>query len=174
LQETPHKLHLERSEVCAGMNGIQGEALYAVLMRTRKLCHSVYQHQYHLVWGTKYRRKYLKGFVPIEFKKILLTLVKKYPTLYFVAINTDRDHVHLQVEIAPDTSVAKVVQRLKWHTSIRLKKKFPFIAKMYLENSIWSVGYFSSTIGLNEEQVKKYIQYQGRQEIPRQTRLGFS
>lgn len=142
-------------------------------MRTRKLNHSVFQHQYHLVWGTKYRRKYLKDHISIEFKKIVFSLVKKYPTLYFVAINTDKDHVHIQVEIPPDTSVSKVVQKIKWHTSIQLKKKYPFIKKMYLENSIWSVGYFSSTLGLNEEQVKKYILYQGRQERPRQIRLKF-
>ena len=33
---------------------------------------------------------------------------------------------------------------------------------MYIDGSIWSVGYFVSTIGLNEEAIKKYIANQGK------------
>jgi len=143
-------------------------------MRTQKLNHSVYQHQYHIVWGTKYRRKYLKEYVETEFRKLLFNLVKKYPTLYIHAMKTDHDHVHLQIEVSPDISVAKAIQRIKSYTSLRLKKKFPFIRKIYLDSGIWSVGYFSSTVGLNEEQVKKYISYQGRKDFPKQTKLKFS
>ena len=106
-----------------------------------------------------------------EFIEILHGLTKKYPTLFFHAINTDKDHVHIQVEFDSDTSSSRVVQILKWHTSIRLKKKFPFIRKMYLSGSIWSVGYFSSTVGLNEKIIKQYIQYQGRLDKPSKPKL---
>ena len=41
---------------------------------------------------------------------------------------------------------------------------------MYIEGNIWSVGYFSSTIGLNEEQVKKYIEKQGKKDFPKTQR----
>jgi len=143
-------------------------------MRTQKLNHSIYQHQYHIVWGTKYRRKYLKEYVETEFRKVLFSLVKKYPTLYIHAVKTDEDHVHLQVEIPPDISVSSVVQRIKTHTSFSLKRKFPFIRKIYLDSGIWSVGYFSSTVGLNEEAIKKYIANQGRQDFSKQYRLKFS
>ncbi len=140
-------------------------------MRTRKLNHSVYQHQFHIVWGTKFRRKFIKEYVKEEIEKVFYGLVKKYPTLYFHTINTDRDHIHIQVEIDPDTSISTLVKRLKWYTSIKLKKRFPFINKMYLGGSIWSVGYFSSTVGLNEEQIKKYIQYQGQLDLPKTANL---
>ena len=136
-------------------------------MKTRELAHSVYKHQYHLVWGTKYRRKYLKEYVKIEFEQILFSTVKDlYPTLYIESINTDQDHVHIQIEIPPNMAVSDVVKRLKWHSSLHLKKKFKFIKEMYIEGSIWSVGYFSSTIGINEETIKKYIEYQGNKEVP--------
>lgn len=79
-------------------------------------------------------------------------------------MNTDQDHVHLQLEIPPDVAVAEVVQHLKQDSSRRLIKRFPYIRKMYFENSIWAVGYFSSTIGLNEDQIKKYIEHQGKEE----------
>ena len=46
-----------------------------------------------------------------------------------------------------------------------LKKEFKFIREMYLDGSIWSVGYFVSTIGLNEEMIKRYIAQQGRKDL---------
>ena len=143
-------------------------------MRTRSLSHCTYQHQYHIVWGTKYRFKYLKPYVKEVFLELIFGLVKKYPQLHLHAINTDIDHVHLQIEIAPDISVSRVVKLIKGNTSIRLKQRFKFIREMYLDEGIWSVGYFSSTVGLNETQIKQYIQYQGRRDHSRQTRFKFS
>jgi len=100
--------------------------------------------------------------------------MKKYPTLALLKLNVDEDHLHLQIEIPPSISVAKVVQVLKSESSLRLKKKFKFIRRMYLDGSIWSVGYFSSTIGLNEEIIRRYIEYQGRKDLPKQVSFEFS
>lgn len=99
--------------------------------------------------------------------------MKKYPTLEIVNLNTDEDHIHLQIEISPDLSVAAVVRKLKSVSSLHLKKKFKFIREMYLDGSIWSVGYFSSTIGLNESQIQKYIAWQGKKDYPEQLGLEF-
>lgn len=141
-------------------------------MRIRRLNHSTYQHQYHIVWGTKYRRKILKPYVLTELKKILYATVKKYPTLWIVSMNTDEDHVHLQIEIAPNTAVSDAVSKLKSASSRFLRSKFKFIHQIYLEkDGIWSVGYFSSTVGLNETQVKQYIAWQGRKDKPQTARL---
>lgn len=138
-------------------------------MRIQSLNHSHYQHQYHIVWGTKYRRKFLKEYVkPVLIAAINQTL-EKYPTIFIEAINTDNDHVHIQIEIPPNIAVSSAVQAIKQGTSIVLRRKFKFINEMYLENSIWSVGYFSSTVGLNEAAIHKYIEYQGRRELPLQS-----
>jgi Transposase IS200 like len=59
--------------------------------------------------GTKYRRKFLKRYVLIELKKSLYATVKKYPTLWIVSMNTDDDHVHLQIEISPNVCVSDAV-----------------------------------------------------------------
>src|SRR3989344_4419865 len=150
------------------------EACYAVSMRIRALNHSTYQHHYHIVWGTKYRRKYLKDYVKPEVVRCFHEVVKKYPALYFHAINTDNDHIHLQIEIPPNISVAVVVQKLKIESSIHLKKKFKFIREMYIDGNIWSAGYFSSTLGLNENLIKRYILHQGKKDLPQHPRLGFS
>ena len=141
-------------------------------MRIQHLNHSTYQHQYHIIWSTKYRRKILKPYVLTELKKSLYATVKKYPTLWVMAMNTDEDHVHIQIEIAPNTTVSDVVGRLKSESSKHLRLRFKFIREIYIErDGIWSVGYFSSTVGLNETQVKKYIEWQGRKDVPQKSRL---
>lgn len=136
-------------------------------MRIRSLNHSTYQHQYHIVWGTRYRRKYLTPYVREELLRSMHQLFKKYPTLDLLAINSDVDHVHVQVEIPPNVEVSRVVQRMKIHTSKALKKRYAFIRRIYVDGSIWSVGYFSSTVGLNEGVIARYIAHQGARDLPR-------
>jgi len=143
-------------------------------MRTRSLNHSVYETQYHIVWGTRYRRKYLKEYTKEEFLESCFDVVRKHPTLYIHSINTDNDHVHLQIEIPPNLTIATVVQQLKIESSKRLKRKFKFIREMYLDGSIWSVGYYVSTIGLNEDKIRNYIAWQGKKDFAKTLRLGFS
>ena len=139
-------------------------------MQIKKLRHSTYQHQYHIVWGTKWRRKFLKEYVKADLLQSFYKTIHYYPTLHIVCVNVDNDHVHLQIEIPPDVSVSKAIQVLKQNSSVALKKKFLFIRRMYL-SGIWSVGYFSSTIGLNEEIIKKYIEEQGKEDLPKDVDL---
>ena len=140
-------------------------------MRIRSLNHSAYQLQYHIVWGTKYRRKFIIPAVKHELLKILYETVKKYPTLHIFTVNTNRDHVHLQLEAPPSITIASVVQKLKATSSLHLQKRFKFVREMYLEKEgIWSVGYFVSSIGLNEAQIKKYIEWQDTHDVPQTIR----
>ena len=140
-------------------------------MRVRSLNHSAYQLQYHIVWGTKYRRKYIIPAVKNEFLKSIYDTVKKYPTLHIFSANTDRDHIHIQLEAPPSVTIASVVQKLKANSSFYLRKRFKFIREMYLDKEgIWSVGYFVSSIGLNESQIRRYIEWQGKREVPQTIR----
>ena len=141
-------------------------------MMTRSLNHSTYELQYHIVWGTKYRRRWLKGYVKTELVAGLEAVAKKCPALHIVAVNTDEDHVHLQVEIPPSIAIADAVRELKASTSSRLKRRFGFIRRIYVgKDGIWSVGYFVSSLGLNEERIRKYIEWQGKQDLPQTATL---
>ena len=136
-------------------------------MRTQHLNHSTYQHQYHIVWGTRWRRKILKDYVNVELQCSLDETIKKYPALFLCAANANSDHVHIQIEISPDIAVSDAVRTLKTASSLHLRKKFKFIRDLYLEkDGIWSAGYFSSTVGLNEGQIRRYIEWQGKQDMP--------
>lgn len=129
-------------------------------MRIRHLEHSVYQVQYHIVWGTKYRRKVLKHYVRSELIKSLYKTQREYPDWYFHKINTGDDHVHLLMEIPPKYAISYVIQQLKARSGLHLKKHFSFIDRIFHRGAVWSTGYFVSTVGLNEEQIKKYIERQ--------------
>jgi len=134
-------------------------------MRIRQLVHSTYQVEYHLIWGTKYRRKILKDYVRTEIVGCLIKLQKQYPSWYIHTVNTDQDHIHLLVEFPPSFSISSVVQKIKVVSSLTLKRRFNFIKKIYLRGSVWSTGYYVSTVGLNEQTIKKYIANQGKQDL---------
>jgi putative transposase len=144
-------------------------------MRIRQLNHSVYQIRYHIVWGTKYRYKVLKPYVREKLVGFWFELLKtKYPTWYIHEINTGDDHVHIMIEIPPNERISDVVQKIKAYASIYLKKQFNFIAKIYDDGNVWSVGYFVSTVGLNEEQIRKYIQKQNQFDVGKDMTQEFS
>ena len=143
-------------------------------MRIRTLNHSTYQHQYHIVWGTRYHRQFLKEYTKAPLAVSIKQTLEKYPNLHLIKINVGGSHVHIQMEIPPNIAVCKAVQVLKQNSSMFLKKRFKFIDKMYLEGNIWSVGYFSSTIGINEEIIKHYIDEQSEEDISKPSKLEFS
>ena len=69
------------------------------------------------------------------------------------------------IVIPPKMSVGSVVRILKSNTSRRLKEKFPFLKKVYWgTDGVWSDGYFVSTVGINEQIIKNYIQNQGEED----------
>lgn len=86
--------------------------------------------------------------------------LNRHPDWYLYKINTGDDHVHLLLEFPPSNSVAAVIRELKSCTSNHLRKKFKYINEIYRHSGIWSVGYFVSTVGLNEDEIKRYIERQ--------------
>lgn len=104
----------------------------------------------------------------------MIKVQKRYPSWYIHSLNTDLDHVHLLIEVPPKYALSMVVQELKERTSKELKERFSFIRKVYSQKeSMWAVGYFVSTVGLNEETIKKYIERQNEDEIGRDVTAEF-
>jgi putative transposase len=134
-------------------------------MKYRKQNHYVYYCEYHMIFATKYRRKIFNEGI-FEYMKERLKQVKDhYPEIDILEINHDKDHIHMLVIIPPKFSVCQVVRILKSNTSRDLKKKFPFLKDVYWRtDEIWSDGYFVSTVGINEEVVKRYIENQGKED----------
>lgn len=135
-------------------------------MRLRKQSNAVYFCEYHLIFPTKYRRKIFNEGVFAYLGDILKRIKEYYLEVNILEVNHDQDHIHLLISIPPKIAVGKVVGIIKANTARVLREKFPYLKKAYWRNDgIWSDGYFVSTVGVNEEQVRKYIQKQGEEDF---------
>lgn len=122
---------------------------------------------------TKYRRKIFNQGIFAYFETKLDEIRKHYPLIDCHQVNHDADHIHLLISIPPTMTVGNAVKVIKINTAKALKQKFPFLKEVYWgTDSVWSNGYFVSTVGINEEVIKKYIEQQG-QEDSGQAKLAF-
>ena len=107
-----------------------------------------------------------------EYMKILMkTIERRHPEIEIYEVNTDEDHIHLLLSIAPKMAISRAVTILKTNTALMMTRKFPFLKNVYLEMKacIWSPGYFVSTVGLDEKTIKRYIELQGQEDSGRAT-----
>ena len=129
--------------------------------RLYNLDHCTYVCQYHLVWSTKYRGKVLADiYIKQEFKRIF-KLISKWKGFPIYAWHVGDEHIHLYVGIPPKFSVSYAVAVLKGKSSAWIKKK----TKKLPSGSFWARGYYASTVGLQEIQVKRYIENQRQFQI---------
>lgn len=140
-------------------------------MELRKQTRCVFYTRYHLVFSTKYRRKILKSGMGEYMKMLMKTIERRHPEIEVYEVNTDEDHIHLLLSIAPKMAISRAVTILKTNTALMMTRKFPFLKNVYLEMkaSIWSPGYFVSTVGLDEKTIKRYIELQGQEDSGRAT-----
>jgi putative transposase len=135
-------------------------------METKKQAHCVFRCQYHIVWIPRYRYNILTKGVA-KYLQIKMDEVKKhYPEIEYIECNLHPDHIHLVTSFPPKYSVATVVQIIKSNTGKALKDKFDFLRqKYYGRGGIWSVGYFVSTVGLNEKAIRNYVKHQEKEDL---------
>ena len=87
------------------------------------------------------------------------------PVVSMETIGFDGDHVHMVMVIPPRYSIAEVMGRLKSQSSHHLRKTFGWLGRVYWkENIVWSPGYFVSSVGVDEETIRLYVEHQGRQD----------
>ena len=129
-------------------------------MDIRLSAHGAYHHQYHLVWIPKYRRRVLKG----DLKDFLATRVGEiqevHPEVEVEQVSIQVDHVHLVAVIPPKYAVSVIVGKIKANTSREIRQRFPWVKKVYWRNEFWSPGFFSSTVGIDEAVIRRYVAFQ--------------
>ena len=111
-------------------------------------CHTTWDCKYHIVFIPKYRRKILYGQIRSELKTVFHRLAYQKECRieegYLV-----KDHVHMLLSIPPKHSVSTIVGFLKGN---------------FVSQNFWARGYFVSTVGFNEDAVRKYIQHQEKED----------
>lgn len=129
-------------------------------MKVKGSSHGTYGHEYHIVWITKYRRRVLKRGLKTYVGRGIEEIRGYCPEVEVIRYNIQPDHAHLIIDIPPKYAVATIAGKIKQNTSRKIKGRFDWVGKVYRAGVFWSPGYFSSTIGLNEEQILRYVEYQ--------------
>ena len=135
----------------------------------RRLAHAVYQCTYHVVWVPKYRYRILVGDVAELMEKDIRMLCE-WKDVEVLELSVQPDHVHALLSIPPKLSVSSFMGFLKGKLAIKVMKSYPRLRrKPYWGNHFWARGYFVSTVGLNEDLIRRYVRYQEEQERREET-----
>ncbi len=139
--------------------------IFVSMSKYKKLSHVIYKCDYHIVWVPKYRLRILKG----EIKELVESDVRmlcEWKGCEVVGLNIQEDHIHLLVSVPPKVSISNLLGILKGKIAIKLFKSYPQLKKKpYWGNHFWARGYFVSTVGLDEEMIRKYVKHQEKEEI---------
>lgn len=134
-------------------------------MENRLSGHTVYRTEYHVVWMPKYRRKILNPGMSGYLRRILPKILKEMHGIEVIELNVQVDHIYAVMIIPPRYSVSDVIGRTKGRSASMLRKKFAWLGKAYWkEGVVWSLGYFVSTVVLNEQSIIRYVRWQGDQD----------
>jgi putative transposase len=74
------------------------------------------------------------------------------------------DHVHMMISIPPKYAVAQVVGYIKGKSAIHLARHFEERRRNFVGQHFWARGYFVSTVGRDEEVIRRYIQNQENED----------
>ena len=125
----------------------------------KRLAHAVWQCKYHVVWCPKYRYRILKGEVGKSVREIIRQLCE-WKKIIILEGNIQMDHIHLVLEIPPKYSVSEAVGFIKGKSAIKIFDFHLELKRRYWGRHFWSKGYCVSTVGLDEDQIRKYVRHQ--------------
>lgn len=123
------------------------------------LAHSKYDCKYHLVFIPKYRRKALYTTIRVHLGKIFHELARQKECIILEG-HVMPDHIHMCIQIPPKYAVASIVGFLKGKSAITIVRQFGNKDKNFVGEHFWARGYAISTVGFEEEVVRKYIREQ--------------
>ena len=130
----------------------------------KRLAHSIYECKYHIVFCPKYRYRMLQDEVAEYTRQQVYRLCQQKDKLEVLELNVQVDHVHLVMSIPPKYAVSNVMGYLKGKLAIRIFERYEKLSRRYWGRHLWARGYCVSTIGLDEEKIRKYVKWQEKRE----------
>lgn len=121
------------------------------------LSHVRWECKYPVVFIPKYRKKVLYRQLKRRVGEILRSLAKQRE-VEILEGHVMPDHVHMCLTIPPKHSVAHGIGFLKGKSAVRIHQLTGSQRMTGLH--FWARGNYVSTVGLDEEAVKKYIREQ--------------
>ena len=131
--------------------------------KTDSLAHTKWMCKYHIVFTPKYRRKIISNQIRKDIGEIMHELCK-YKGVEIIEGHMMPDHVHMLLSIPPKYSVSSVMGYLKGKSALMIFERHANLKYKYGNRHFWCEGYYVSTVGLNEETIKKYIAEQEQRD----------
>jgi putative transposase len=127
------------------------------------LSHTKWECKYHVVFIPKRRRKALsvelRQHLGEVFRRLALQRESRVEEGHLMP-----DHVQMMLSIPPKYSVSQVVGSIKGKSAIHLARTYRERKKSFVGQHFWTRGYFVSTIGQDEEAIRKYIRNQEQED----------
>ena len=129
----------------------------------RSLAHTKWKCKYHVVFIPKYRRKVLYDKLRIYLGQVFHELDRHKESTIEEGVFCP-DHVHMLIWIPPKFAVSSVVGYVKGKSAIHMARHFLGKARNYTGQAFWARGFFVSTVGIDEETIREYIQHQEEED----------
>ena len=136
----------------------------------KKLTHSLYQCKYHIIFCPKYRYRILTGDLGAYVYREIYRLCEQKDKVEVIEANVQADHVHMLLSIPPKYAVSKMMGYLKGKLALRIFHQYPEVRKRLWGGKLWARGYCVSTVGIDEEKIRKYVRWQETQEQQQEVR----
>ena len=127
------------------------------------LSHSKWDCKYHLIFVPKMRKKMLYGQIRPRLGQIFHALATQKDCRVLQG-HLMPDHVHMLIEIPPKQQVSAVVGFLKGKSAIAIAREFSGKTRNFNGEHFWARGYAVSTVGFEEQAIRKYITEQEKDE----------
>ena len=128
----------------------------------QSLSHVRWDCKYHVVIIPKCRRKLLYGGLRNQLGTIFRELCRQ-KGIELIEGHAMPNHVHICLSIPPKYSVAYTIGFLKGKSAIRIHRQYEQGERVYGKH-FWATGYCVSTVGLDEQQIRRYIREQEKLE----------
>ena len=128
----------------------------------QSLSHVRWDCKYHVVIVPKYRKKTLYGRFRHQVGDVLRDLCRQRGD-ELLGGHLMPDHIHMCLKVPPKFSIAFVIGFLKGKSAVRIHRNI-LKAKKVTGLHFWARGYCVSTVGLDEETVRRYIREQEKLE----------
>ena len=131
-----------------------------------KNSHTFHRYTVHFVFVPKYRKRIIQGKVALRIRQLFFECCE-VNNWFIHEIETMKDHVHVLIQLSPNTKPSKVAMFLKGGSSKKIREEFPELKEFLWGDSFWADGYFVETIGrINEIAMREYIKNQKKGEFP--------
>lgn len=125
--------------------------------------HTKWYCRYHIVIVPKYRKHLLFAQARVQIGKMLRDPAKQKES-EIIEGHALSDHIHMVLSIPPKYSVSHVIGFLKGKTAILSHRIFARRRNPATPKHFWSRGYFVSSVGLDEDQVRQYVRDQWKHD----------